>query len=135
MILVDSSVWIDYFRGTETASSSHLDAMLGSVPIAVGDLVVTEVLQGFREEKHFRIAKALLDDLTLVEMLGYERAVAAAQLFRRLRSRGVTIRKTNDVIIGSWCIAERVPLLYSDRDFDRMVEHGGLQPALPLAST
>ena len=134
MIVVDSSVWIDYFRGTVTAESDYLDGVLGTAPLAVGDLILAEVLRGFREDKHYRVALSLFDDLTLVPMLGRERAIAAADKYRRLRRKGVTVRKTNDVIIGSYCIDERVPLLFSDRDFEQMVGHLGLRSALPARS-
>lgn len=131
MIVVDSSVWIDFYNGAVTRESEYLDSILGVVPLAVGDVIVIEVLQGFRHERHYRRALELFDDLAFVEMLGRERTVAAADKFRRLRSEGVTIRKTVDVIIGSYCIDEKVPLPFSDRDFQRMVEHSALRSALP----
>ena len=131
MIIVDSSVWVDYFNGSSTRESDYLDAVLGAVPIAVGDIILTEVLQGFREDRQYRTARSLLEDLTLVEMVGHTRAVRTADKFRALRKKGVTIRKTNDMIIGSYCIDEAVPLLFSDKDFERLVEHSGLRSALP----
>lgn len=131
MIVVDSSVWIDYFNGSASRETDFLHQSLGVIPVAVGDVILTEVLQGFREDLHFRRAKALLDDLTLVEMVGYERVISAALKYRRLRAAGITVRKTHDVLIGSYCIDESVPLLFSDRDFVPLVEYCGLQPALP----
>ncbi len=133
MIIVDSSVWIDYFNGASTRESDYLDAVLGAVPVAVGDIILTEVLQGFRDDRQYRTARSLLEDLTLVEMVGHVRAVRTADKFRALRKQGVTIRKTNDMIIGSYCIDEAVPLLFSDKDFVRLVEHSGLRSALPGA--
>ena len=133
MIVVDSSVWIDFYEGTDTPAADYLDAVLGVVPLAVGDVILAEVLQRFREDKHGRRALGPFDDLTLVEMLGRARAISAANKFRRLRARGATIGKTVDVVIGSYRIDERVPLLYSDGDFERMVEHAGPGSALPSA--
>ena len=131
MIIVDSSVWVDFYNGAVTRESEYLDSILGIVPLAVGDVILAEVLQGFREDRHHRRALELFDDLTFVEMLGRERALAAADKFRRLRRMGITISKTVDMIIGSYCIDEKVPLLFSDKDFQRMVQHGGLRSALP----
>ena len=132
MILVDSSVWIAYFNGVETPQTDRLDALLGQEPIAVGDLILTEVLQGFREDRDYRTAKSLLSDLTLLELLSVERAIRAADTYRALRKQGITIRKTADVIIASYCIDEKIPLLYEDKDFDQMVAKLGLRSALAL---
>jgi len=123
VILVDSSVWIDYFNGVPTRQADLLDNSLSSVPIVVGDLILTEVLQGFRSDKDYQTAKALLDAFTFRAMGGYEVAVASARNFRRLRKRGITVRKTIDVIIATFCIAEGLTLLHDDRDFDPMAEH------------
>lgn len=130
MIVVDSSVWVDYFNGTISPETDHLDGLLGVEPIAVGDLILTEVLQGFRSDAAFRQARDLMSGLTVFAMLGEQRAVRAAQNYRSLRKRGVTFRKTSDIIIGSFCIEARLPLLFADRDFDVMVDHLDLQSAL-----
>ena len=130
MILVDSSVWIDYFRGTATPQTDALDGILGAEPVAVGDLILTEVLQGFGSDRDFNLAKRLLSSLTLVELGGREVAIKAARNFRTLRSRGITVRKTIDTIIATRCIESRYRLLYSDRDFDPFVVHLGLRSAL-----
>lgn len=130
MILVDSSVWVEYFNGNDTRETAFLDDLLGSEPVAVGDLILTEVLQGFRDDDHYDIAKELLTDLTVFEMLGQEQALHAAQSYRALRKLGVTIRKPTDVIIGSFCIQARLPLLFADRDFEPLVEHLNLRSAL-----
>lgn len=130
MILVDSSVWIDYFRGTGSAQTDLLDRSLGSRPVGIGDLMLAEVLQGFDGEREFDKALAMLDALDLVEIGGREVAVQAARNFRLLRSRGITVRKTIDTLIATCCIADGLPLLYSGRDFDPFVEHLGLIDAL-----
>ena len=130
MILVDSSVWIDYFRGAPTPQSNLLDTLLGNQPIATGDLILTEVLQGFRTERDFNQARNLLTSLTVVHLGGQSMAIQAARNFRALRALGVTVRKTIDTIIATHCITDHYDLLYSDRDFDPFVLHLGLQRAL-----
>lgn len=131
MILVDSSVWIDYFRGTPTPEAEALDSLLGTEPIATGDLILTEVLQGFVSDRDFNQAKKLLTSLVIVDLAGQAIAVQAAKNFRVLRAHGITVRKTIDPVIATRCIESRLPLLYSDRDFDPFVEHLGLRSALP----
>ena len=130
MIFVDSSVWIDYFRGAATAETDRLDALLGEEPLIVGDVVLAEVLQGFDAEKDFRTALSLFETLTIVEVGGAETAIAAARNFRRLRALGVTIRKTIDTLIATYCIRADLALLYSDRDFDPFVAHLKLKSAM-----
>ncbi len=130
MILVDSSVWIDFFRGVTTPQVDMLDRLLGVEPLAVGDLILTEVLQGFRAEKEFNQARKLLLTLEQVDIGGQEVAVQAARNFRTLRERGVTIRKTIDTLIATKCIESDIALLFSDRDFDPFVEYLGLRSAL-----
>ncbi|MEO8662546.1 MAG: PIN domain nuclease [Bryobacteraceae bacterium] len=127
MILVDSSVWIDYFRGTITAQTEKLDQLLGREPLAVGDLILTEVLQGFESERDFASARKILTSLTVVELGGTEIAIKAAINFRALRQLGVTVRKTIDTMIATWCIASGFQLLHDDRDFDAFVKHLGLK--------
>lgn len=127
MVLVDSSVWVDYFNGQPTRETDLLDGLLGAEPVAVGDLILAEVLQGFRRNRDFQVARDLLAALPIFEMLDRKRAVRVAENYRALRRRGVTVRKTTDAVIASFCIAESLPLLYSDRDFDPFVEHLGLQ--------
>lgn len=123
MIVVDSSVWIDYFNGRDTPQTKHLDSLLGIEPIAIGDIILTEVLQGFRQDKDFTTAKRLLNSLTIFEFLGESMALKSANNYRRLRKQGITIRKTVDVIIASYCIENNLPLLFSDRDFIPFVKH------------
>ena len=129
MVLVDSSVWIDYFNGAATRETDVLDGLLGKEPVAVGDLILVEVLQGFRRDGDYRTARDVLEGLPVFELLGRRRARRVAEHYRALRKRGVTVRKTTDAVIASFCIAERFPLLYSDRDFDPFVSHLGLQRA------
>jgi predicted nucleic acid-binding protein len=133
MILVDSSVWIDYFRGTMTPQAEKLDALLGNEPIATGDLILAEVLQGFVSDRDFNQAKKLMTSLVIVDLAGQSIAIQAAKNFRVLRSHGVTVRKTIDTVIATRCIESGLLLLYSDRDFDPFVEHLGLRSALPGA--
>ena len=123
MIVVDSSVWIDYFNGTVTRETDSLNVLLGRELIVIGDLILTEVLQGFRRDRDFRKAKELLDTLIFREMLGKDLAVRSAQNYRVLRRKGVTVRKTIDVIIATFCVQHRLPLLHADKDFEPMVKH------------
>lgn len=123
MILVDSSVWIDYFLGHDTHQVEILDRSLGVRSVGIGDLVLTEVLQGFRADKDYRIARSIMDELTVFNMLGKEMAVKSAANFRKLRKKGITIRKTADVIIATYCIEHSLPLLFSDKDFKPFVRY------------
>lgn len=127
MILVDSSVWIDYFRGAKNLQTDALDGLLASEPVAVGDLMLAEVLQGFGSERDFNRAKAVLTNLEQVHIGGTELAVQAARNLRMLRGLGVTVRKTIDVLIATRCIEDDLLLLHSDRDFDAFEQHLGLR--------
>ncbi|HYL78979.1 MAG TPA: PIN domain nuclease [Bryobacteraceae bacterium] len=127
MILVDSSVWIDYFKGRITVQTEKLDRLLGYQPLAIGDLILTEVLQGFASEQDFNIARKMLTALTVVELGGQEIAIQAAKNFRALRRLGVTVRKTIDTVIATRCIESGYDLLHNDRDFDPFVRHLGLR--------
>jgi predicted nucleic acid-binding protein len=126
LILVDSSVWIDYFNGTITPQTNKLDELLRSEPLAIGDLILTEVLQGFADDSEFKKVKILLTSLTMVNLVGPEMAIQAAIHYRTLRKMGVTIRKTIDSIIATRCMDRGYKLLHSDRDFDPFVKHLGL---------
>ena len=130
MILVDSSVWIDYFRGVVTPQTNKLDDLLGSEPLAVGDLILTEVLQEFSSERDFNRARKLLTALTVVELGGEMVAIQAARNFRTLRDLGVTVRKTVDTIIATRCIEDGYSLLFSDKDFGLFVIHLGLRSVI-----
>jgi predicted nucleic acid-binding protein len=127
LILVDSSVWIDYFKGTSTAQAEKLDRLLGHEPLAIGDLILTEVLQGFDSERDFNDARRMLTSLMVVELGGREIAIQAAKNFRALRRFGVTVRKTIDSVIATRCIEDGYDLLHNDRDFDLFAEHLGLR--------
>ena len=129
MILVDSSVWIDYFNGTGTSEAEKLDLLLGAEPLAIGDLILTEVLQGFDKDRDFSNARNLLTSLTIIEVGGRDIAIQAARNFRALRKLGVTVRKTIDTVIATRCIESGYDLLHSDRDFDPFVQHLGLRAA------
>ncbi|WP_438985581.1 type II toxin-antitoxin system VapC family toxin [Aequoribacter sp.] len=126
MILVDSSVWIDYFTGIADTQTDKLDQVLGKEPVAVGDLILTEVLQGFRHDRDYQMAKNLFSDVEVFDMLGKDIAIKSADNFRVLRKRGITIRKTADVIIATFCIERGLPLLFSDKGFKPFVNHFGL---------
>jgi len=127
MIVVDSSVWIDYFRGFPTPQADKLDGLLGEELLAIGDLIVTEVLQGFASVRAFRDALALLEKFDWVPIGGADVAVAAAINHRRLRALGITPRKTIDTAIATRCIVSGHALLHDDRDFDAFEQHLGLR--------
>jgi predicted nucleic acid-binding protein len=126
LIVVDSSVWIDFLNGRRTPHVAVLNGALGNVEIIVGDLMLCEVLQGLDGEGAARRVEGLLRRFEIVPMAGEEIAVAAARNFRSLRRRGVTIRKTIDMLIGTWCIEKRLPLLHHDGDFRPMARYLGL---------
>ncbi|MDR6537735.1 PIN domain nuclease [Variovorax soli] len=127
MILVDSSVWIDYFRGTDSIAADRLDQLLQTEPLAIGDLILAEVLQGFTKERDFAEARKLLTALEVVTLGGEAIAIEAARNHRRLRALGFTVRKTIDTLIATWCIENDGILLHNDRDFDAFQKHLGLQ--------
>jgi len=130
MVLVDSSVWIDYFNGKQSRATDHLDVLLSTEPVAIGDLILTEVLQGFRKDSDYETAKQLLAGVTIYDLLGTERAILAADHYRALRKKGLTVRKTSDVVIATFCIQRELPLLFSNKDFEPFVAHRGLKSAL-----
>ncbi len=127
MILVDSSVWIDFFNGVRTPQTDKLDDLLGSEELVMGDLILTEVLQGFNLDRDFETARKALAALPAVELGGEQIAIEAAKNFRRLRKLGITVRKTIDCIIATRCIVSGHDLLHSDRDFDPFRDHLGLR--------
>ena len=127
MILVDSSVWIDFFRGTATPQTERLDGLLDSRALGIGDLNLTEVLQGCRFQREFNQARRLLARLEFIVLGGSDVAVQAAMNYRRLRSLGVTVRGTVDVVLATRCIVSGYQLLHSDRDFDAFERHLGLR--------
>jgi predicted nucleic acid-binding protein len=127
VILVDSSVWIDFFRNKPTPQAEWLDRNLGVEGLVVGDLILAEVLQGFKDDKGFNEAKRLLGQLEQVNVAGTGLAIEAARNYRRLRAVGVTVRGTIDVLIATRCMADGLRLLHSDRDFDALEQHLGLR--------
>lgn len=133
MIVVDSSVWIDFLNGRKAAHVERLRATLGADQIIVGDLMLCEVLQGLSSERDARQVETLLRRFEIVPMAGDEIAVSAARNFRSLRRRGVTIRKTIDLLIGTWCIENGRALLHHDGDFRPMAQYLGLME-VPVAA-
>ena len=129
MILVDSSVWIDFFNGTENAETDKLNEILGLEEVVIGDLILAEVLQGFRNDTDYKTAKNVLTSLAVHDLLGKELAIKSANNFRKLRKKGITIRKTADVIIATYCIENKVPLLFTDKDFIPFVKNLRLKSA------
>lgn len=117
MIIVDSSVWIDFFRGIESTETRKLESLLGVEPIVMGDLILSEVLQGFKNDKDFKQAKKLLSNFECFSMVGEKTAIKSAENYRFLRNQGITIRKTIDCLIATFCIENNHLLLFSDRDF------------------
>ena len=127
MILVDSSVWIDYFNGNKSVQTEWLDSSLGGTPIIMGDLILTEVLQGFQNNQEFKIARDLLLGIPFMSMVGRELALESVMNYRFLSKKGVTVRKTIDIMIGTFCMHHQLTLLHDDRDFDPMVKFLGLE--------
>lgn len=127
MILVDSSVWIDYFNGAKTRETNSLNQLLGQQQLITGDIILAEVLQGFRSDKDFHTARTLLALFPCYSLCGPELAVQAAVHFRKLRKKGVTTRKTIDNIIATFCLYNGYSLLHSDRDFEPFQHHFGLK--------
>lgn len=126
MILVDSSVWIDYFNGLQSKAADYLDQALTEQTVLLGDLILMEVLQGFRSQPDFQTAKTYLSLLDCHNLCSPQLALLGAENYRLLRSKGVTIRKTVAMIIGTWCIAHNVPLLHHDQAYDPLATHLGL---------
>lgn len=127
MVLVDTSVWIDYFNGIVNWHTDRLDWLLGNQPVALGDLILTEILQGFDREADFQRARSFLTALTFYEFGGYQLCLQAANHYRMLRRQGITVRKTIDVIIATGCIEWDLELLHNDRDFSPMEQILGLK--------
>ena len=123
MILADTSVWIDYFNGINNWQTDSLDRSLSDETVLIGDIILAEILQGFDSDTDFGKAKEALDSLECIHLGGKELAIKAASNFRLLRSKGVTIRKTVDMLIGTWCIETNVSLLHNDKDFDKIAKN------------
>jgi predicted nucleic acid-binding protein len=129
MLVVDSGVWIDFFNGTPSPARSTLRQLLarGEAEIIVPDLVLYEVLRGFRDERHYLQAQRLLQGLTVQSTGGQALALLAASHYRSLRAAGITVHSAIDVLLASFCIAQGYTLLHADRDFDAFASLRGLQ--------
>jgi len=127
VVLIDTSVWVDYFNGVATRQSDRLDQLLGTGEVLIGNLILAEILQGFTRDADYRRARTLLLELPYADLSGREVALQAAASYRTLRARGITVRKTVDMIIGTFCILSGHSLLHADRDFDAIERHLGLR--------
>lgn len=123
MTVVDSSVWIAYFNGAVTRETDLLDEILGAEPIVIGDLILAEVLQGFRSDREALAARTAFQALLFQPMVGQDVALASAHNYRILRSLGVTVRGTMDMLIATFCMENGYRLLHADRDFATIAEH------------
>src|SRR3989304_8873395 len=130
MMLVDTSVWIDYFNGRENKHTQALDLAIIDGTVALGDLILLEILQGFRDDEEYKKAKRTLSTLDQYEMFRKGMVERCAVNYRALRKKGITVRKTTDVIIATFCIDQKLPLLFLDRDFVPFVDHLGLKSVL-----
>ncbi|HNH78258.1 MAG TPA: PIN domain nuclease [Anaerolineales bacterium] len=131
MLVVDTTVWVDYFNGVENLQTNYLDAILNQTPILIGDLILTEVLQGFRNDPDFEKVRRTLGKFMQVEMVGPTLAVQSARNYRFLRKKGITVRKTIDSLIATYCIENDHELLHNDSDFDGYEKHLGLRVVHP----
>jgi predicted nucleic acid-binding protein len=129
MILADTSVWIDYFNGNINAHTDILDTALIEGNVAIADIIFLEILQGFRDDKDYEKARNTLATLDQLSIFNSNMVERCAENYRSLRKKGITIRKTNDVIIATYCIEYQMPILYIDRDFDPFVKYLGLVSA------
>jgi len=132
MLVVDTTVWVDYFNGQVNPETDYLDRALSEELILVGDLILAETLQGFREDEDFELAQAALAKFAQVEMLNLQLALQSAQNYRALRKKGITVRKTIGCLIATFCIAENHTLLHRDNDYDGFEKHLGLNVAHPV---
>jgi predicted nucleic acid-binding protein len=133
MVLVDTSVWIDYYAGIRSPQTDWLDESVGRVTIGLTDLHLTEFLQGIRDERHPDIYLRSLSEFLILTTGGRSLAVASATNYRLLRKRGITIRKTIDCLIATFCLLEGHSLLHNDRDFEPFEKYLGLKVVHPKA--
>ena len=131
MLVVDSTVWIDYFNGVENSQTDYLDQIADKTPILIGDLILAEVLQGFREDADFEKARRALGRYIQMAMVHPELALQSARNFRLLRRKGITVRKTIDSLIATYCIENDHGFLHNDSDFDGYEKHLGLKVLHP----
>jgi len=127
MILVDSSVIIDYFNGKKNRHTEELDTLLGNELILIGDCILAEVLQGFRSDQDFKTAKEIMQSFPCFNICNEDIAIKSAENFRFLKAKGITVRKTVDLIIGTFCIENDIELLHNDSDFEPMGKYLGLK--------
>jgi len=130
VILADTSIWIDFFNGKITTETNFLDNALAEGNVIIGDLIMLEILQGIRQDQDYKKTKKALETLEQFELFGNSMVFECANNFRKLRKKGLTIRKTAGLIIASFCIKNKIPLLFSDRDFMPFTEHLSLISAL-----
>jgi predicted nucleic acid-binding protein len=126
MVLADTSIWIDYFRGVYSPKTDQLNELLDEERVAIGDLIIVELMQGFKTKSQIGAARQIISRLEYFDLVGKDIAFKAADNYRLLRKKGITIRKTIDIIIGTFCIENQFALIHNDRDFDPMVEYLGL---------
>lgn len=131
-IIVDTSIWIDYFNGQDNAHCDFLENLLSLHKVAICDVILLEILQGFKNDKDYENAKTLLLNLNVYETMNSDNSILYADYYRQLRKKGITIRKTIDVIIAGFCIKNNLPLLFSDRDFLPFCEHLNLKSAFTI---
>jgi predicted nucleic acid-binding protein len=131
MLVVDTSVWVDYFNGVENPQTDFLHSVLDATPILIGDLILTEVLQGFRHDPDFEKVRRTLARFTQANMVDTALAVQSARNYRFLRQKGVTVRKTIDSLIATYCIENEHELLHNDNDFDGYEKYLGLRVIHP----
>jgi len=131
MLVVDSTVWIDYFNGVENPQTDYLERIADQVPILIGDLILAEVLQGFREDADFERARRAFAKYMQVGMINPALALQSARNYRQLRRKGITLRKTMDSLIATYCIENEHELLHNDSDFNGYEEHLGLRVVHP----
>lgn len=131
MLVVDSSVWIDYFNGSANVQTDYLDDILDKTPILIGDLILAEVLQGFRQDADFEKARRVMGEFIQVNMVSPLLALQSARNYRLLRQKGVTVRKTIDSLIATYCIENDLDLLHNDSDFDGYEKHLDLRVVHP----
>jgi hypothetical protein len=123
-VLVDTSVWIDFFRGRPTAEVSRFKELVGTEEVVIGDLILAEILQGVRDKEDLIEVEAALDAFQVVSLAGEEIARQSALNYRSIRGNGITVRKTIDCLIATWCIRNKIPLIHADRDFQPFVTLG-----------
>jgi predicted nucleic acid-binding protein len=131
MLIVDSTVWVDYFNGIKNQQTDYLHQIVDKTPIIIGDLILAEVLQGFRDDTDFETARRIFSEFLQVEMVNLDLAVQSARNYRLLRRKGITVRKTIDSLIATYCIENEHDLLHNDSDFDGYENHLGLSVVHP----